>query len=87
MKKSQIILGASALVLAIVGAFTTKASHKNNPINVAWTDGFSCHVIGAAAHLTLLKSNHATARTSYPSGHTLRTAINCVKTAFTNVNN
>ena len=42
MKKNQIILGASAFVLAIAGAFSTKASNKVAFTNAFTLSGSSC---------------------------------------------
>jgi hypothetical protein len=39
MKKSQLFLGATAFVLAIAGAFASKASNKFSPVTAFITNG------------------------------------------------
>jgi len=76
MKRSNLFLGASAFILALAGAFATKAA-KSNHQHTVFTKGVKGN---AACHKHLLKSG-LTLITS--SGHTLLTGTSSNITAFT----
>jgi len=81
MKRSNLFLGASAFILAVAGAFTTKASNAGHQKVVATrgSHGTSCIVHANTNGLTKVK---ITAQTFITNGRTAFTSTNCAVTLF-----
>jgi hypothetical protein len=58
MKKSQIFLGASAFVLAIAGAFASKASHRDIKHTICTKQTANSHCGAKIAFTTVQASGH-----------------------------
>jgi len=94
MKKSQIFLGANAIVLVIFGVMATKATRKSITHVCGWTtaSGAICHRLSSALLTTIKHGPAKTARTaanvktlytvSGPVGRTI-----CGKKCYTNAQN
>ncbi|WP_373285492.1 DUF6520 family protein [Puia dinghuensis] len=79
MKKSNIILGGTAFVLAIAGAFASKASNKYN-LNACWSKHTTCTTnLGNVAC-----STGATGVTCKSSTHTCYSTNTCTNKLHTN---
>ena len=65
MKRSNLFLGASALVLAVAGAFTTKAAKSNHALTVATIhDGSNCVVHNLRQAVTTVVQVNRTLKTA-----------------------
>lgn len=79
MKKSSLLLGAAAAILAIAGALTTKASKVNHRKIVGTKSSGSCVSYNLTNGLTAVK---ITGKTFLTNSRTAFTSTNCGVTLF-----